>query len=848
MLDVALESAAGTVKSTAKSLRFERKRDDHDETSCLLHEALKEVQLAKARAHHAEEEMSRCQEAASKVKGNLCRMAIVRPFSEPEKENCNWMQVLGPHELQVAADSLCVTKVAPTSRRRMSTGCMPDSVQQRCNLSSPRVMDFEHILGHEDNRIFQALKPDIDASVMGEAFCIFVCGAPSSDKASLADRLAAKVCTQLETDAAATEAKVYIEMFEVYADQHRDLLAVNSHSRGRRHSGLEHSVLRVQLFPNNEAPMTTSLRELIRESRSLQLQRLFPVSHVVMSFHILRSSKNVGHVVILDVDSFDKSWTCRSSQTNLWQLLGGFQDCKTTMLLMLDPAQCAQADTLKTLQFGRRLQSSLLRFGPRHIDAEDLRDDPCQGARETNNRLREELGRLQKETSEVLKDVRKMKLEIEKKDSEIHELRRRSARLKMLRQSPKLLPACSAVRPVREASSPQRDGPRQTAGSIQANQRNLRAPGLECVDDKHLSPGRTLTDRPCGALLRRPSQQTEKSSRPALAAQRLLSPSPKVAVSKPKARPERMDARMQAPSMERVRPPSSKKEQCAVRILPRRFVMNSKRPVLAQTLQTRAREPTVIARALMGARQCASHGGHRSNLPGAQCKLVKDKCHALPRSFEGQLREVVAGGSRDTSLSSSSSSICQNWNHATRQNRMDLPLLDLTHLSQNLCLREGVTTPHTPRGRPPVAWWNSAEVTAPASARGRAPSGFEDRRARSLYIVEVATPRTALSYAHTDEEGDAPSPMTILRPVCPIPCPRPEEGTGRHSLSTISVSSDEEEIRGRLSQELCQQNIGKENDQALSNRDAQETIPFSEGQDHPSHCDPELQVFQDLSG
>eukprot|EP00913_Durusdinium_trenchii_P014484 g13586.t2 len=204
------------------------------------------------------------------------------------------------------------------------------------------------------------------------------------------------------------------------------------------------------------------------------------------------------------------------------------------MLLMLDPAQCAQADTLKTLQFGRRLQSSLLRFGPRHIDAEDLRDDPCQvcisgflavpeasthlsgqGARETNNRLREELGRLQKETSEVLKDVRKMKLEIEKKDSEIHELRRRSARLKMLRQSPKLLPACSAVRPVREASSPQRDGPRQTAGSIQANQRNLRA------------PGRTLTDRPCGALLRRPSQQTEKSSRPALAAQRLLSPSPK---------------------------------------------------------------------------------------------------------------------------------------------------------------------------------------------------------------------------------------------------------------------------------------------------------------------------------
>ncbi|CAL1149623.1 unnamed protein product [Cladocopium goreaui] len=104
------------------------------------------------------------------------------------------MQVLGPRELQVQPHQ---DGEKAQSRRRMSTGCMPDSLQKRCNICSPRIMDFEHIVGHEDLRIFQVLKPKIDACVAGEAtevFGVFVCGTASYDnKASFVDRLAAKV-------------------------------------------------------------------------------------------------------------------------------------------------------------------------------------------------------------------------------------------------------------------------------------------------------------------------------------------------------------------------------------------------------------------------------------------------------------------------------------------------------------------------------------------------------------------------------------------------------------------------------------------------------------------------------
>ncbi|CAL1135577.1 unnamed protein product [Cladocopium goreaui] len=317
LLDVVLEEGAGRrgeanvdgAKLTKHQISAENSSmSEKYEDSISLQEALKAVQLARARANHAEEEMSRCREAASKLKGKLRRIAIVKSFCEPEKENSNWMQVLGPRELQVQPHQ---DGEKAQSRRRMSTGCMPDSLQKRCNICSPRIMDFEHIVGHEDLRIFQVLKPKIDACVAGEAtevFGVFVCGTASYDNK-------------------APVAQVQMQMFETHADQHRDLLDLSpSNQTGRQPSGGPAPVVTFEFHPNMEEPMTNSFRKLLRESRSLQSQRFFPVSHFAMSFRIWRPSKPVGQIVIVDVDSSDRGWTCRSSQTHLWHLLGDFQE------------------------------------------------------------------------------------------------------------------------------------------------------------------------------------------------------------------------------------------------------------------------------------------------------------------------------------------------------------------------------------------------------------------------------------------------------------------------------------------------------------------------------------------
>lgn len=90
-----------------------------------------------------------------------------------------------------------------------------------------------------------------------------------------------------------------------------------------------------------------------------------------------------------------------------------------------------------------------------------------------------------------------------------------------------------------------------------------------------------------------------------------------------------------------------------------------------------------------------------------------------------------------------------------------------------------------------------------------------DRRARRLYVADLMTPRTALSFMPQGEEKDGVlSPVTLLRPLCEVGCQ--DEGTrGRPSLgniSDISVSSDEDDIRARLSEEL-RQRVDKQNDQ-----------------------------------
>lgn len=792
------------------------------EDSISLQEALKAVQLARARANHAEEEMSRCREAASKLKGKLRRIAIVKSFCEPEKENSNWMQVLGPRELQVQPHQ---DGEKAQSRRRMSTGCMPDYLQKRCNICSPRIMDFEHIVGHEDLRIFQVLKPKIDACVAGEAtevFGVFVCGTASYDnKASFVDRLAAKVMAQFETAAAtAPVAQVQMQMFETHADQHRDLLDLSpSNQTGRQPSGGPAPVVTFEFHPNMEEPMTNSFRKLLCESRSLQSQRFFPVSHFAMSFRIWRPSKPVGQIVIVDVDSSDRGWTCRSSQTHLWHLLGDFQeDFSPTMLLMLDPAPAAQADTMKTLQFGQRLQSSLLRFGPRHIGSADAWHQDA--AKDVADPLREELARLQKETSEVLDEVQKMKLQIEKKNKEIAELRKCSVRSKPLQQSPKaqrtpLLQAQAGVKFPKASPPPQPRQPRQPrqpAGSILVPRARTPLPS---------SRPRLWNSSLSSVIADHPRSQSSKVGGARFLRAPLRQARPQQAYGPD--RSDRLGSPMQAMERARLSPPQ---ELRAV----------SKRCSPKTRLQWPSSRQPVIQKGLSVRSAAISQHSQNGRLPlaligveGSALRSWNDPARSpkdVPLMSKAQAaNDVEAHALRDSSPSSSSSgsALCSgSWSKTctrpTARIQDFLPLrLDLTRVFNDVSgFHEGVT-PKTPRGRPPTAWWNS-EVVAPASARGRAPSSGEDsmdRRARRLYVADLMTPRTALSFMPQGEEKDGVlSPVTLLRPLCEVGCQ--DEGTrGRPSLgniSDISVSSDEDDIRARLSEEL-RQRVDKQNDQ-----------------------------------
>jgi len=154
--------------------------------------------------------------------------------------------------------------------------------------------------------------------------------------------------------------------------------------------------------------------------------------------------------------------------------------------------------------------------------------------------------------------------------------------------------------------------------------------------------------------------------------------------------------------------------------------------------------------------------------------------------------------------------------------------LDLSHVFTRMAtglLTEGAEAswraPDTPRGRPPVAWWNS-EVVAPASARGHAKSSADliagtHREARSLYVLELVTPRTAVSLRAGVEDKDLQSPLQILRPASSR---RKQEGDGRASLSSISISSDEDDIRNRLNEEIDRRTSARQTEEAQAEGEA----------------------------
>jgi len=180
-----------------------------------------------------------------------------------------------------------------------------------------------------------------------------------------------------------------------------------------------------------------------------------------------------------------------------------------------------------------------------------------------------------------------------------------------------------------------------------------------------------------------------------------------------------------------------------------------------------------------------------------------------------------AGGQANSSPESGSSGSGSGWgSDAGGEKRPSpsvqpkdlLPLkLDLTRVFQEVT--SGAMTarysqrgevPETPRGRPPVVWWQNIrheeeqDLVAPASARGHAPAvaaatGSRRRQTSREYVVEVVSPDAGCA------QND--SPMLVLRPPDESshlqPCPGQSNSPG-----SVSVSSDEGQIRDRLQEEL----------------------------------------------
>eukprot|EP00931_Biecheleriopsis_adriatica_P053370 TRINITY_DN31229_c0_g1_i1.p1 TRINITY_DN31229_c0_g1~~TRINITY_DN31229_c0_g1_i1.p1 ORF type:complete len:1248 (+),score=235.38 TRINITY_DN31229_c0_g1_i1:541-3744(+) len=217
-----------------------------------------------------------------------------------------------------------------------------------------------------------------------------------------------------------------------------------------------------------------------------------------------------------------------------------------------------------------------------------------------------------------------------------------------------------------------------------------------------------------------------------------------------------------------------------------------------------------------------------------------------------------------SSSGSRESRACYNrqWNRGQPQDHLRLKL-DLTNVFRDAAEakaaegRASVTArpaswggqysvPNTPRGRPPVVWWNASDLqtaeaaVAPASARGHAPKsgagtcGSRRRQTSREYVVEVVSPRTAWSLAADapselemarqrevvaadgtadEEKQEVQSPMLLLRPPpSELDGQSPQSdgsstgvgpGGSGDSPGGVSVSSDEGAIRLRLQQELC---------------------------------------------
>mmetsp|Transcript_105339 Transcript_105339/g.187261 ORF Transcript_105339/g.187261 Transcript_105339/m.187261 type:complete len:1081 (+) Transcript_105339:78-3320(+) len=335
------------------------------DTEQMLAEALRDVDVARARARHAEREMWRCREALQSLKGSLRVFAKVAPAPQAHCEEDNWLQVVGPNELQVVADSSS-QESGRGRARRMSTGTLRDCVspeRRRCE-KTPRLMHFEHVFGHKDDeQVFEAFRPDLAAAMDGEAVCCLAYGTSDSGKSSAIEALAEKVALELEQHAAnlledtLASVEASLQMFELEGEQIRDLLEVgsasgspierltcSSHSAGARRlslgGGAAAAAAEAVAVWNSVRTEDAAIGEVLIRWLSSGWSRRAPASlqrsHLIITFRLTGTKPGseekllVGRLTLVDLAASDRSAFMPSPCPSPTQDPGRSENCACT--------------------------------------------------------------------------------------------------------------------------------------------------------------------------------------------------------------------------------------------------------------------------------------------------------------------------------------------------------------------------------------------------------------------------------------------------------------------------------------------------------------------------------------
>ncbi|CAE7458958.1 SNW1 [Symbiodinium natans] len=477
------------------------------------------------------------------------------------------------------------------------------------------------------------------------------------------------------------------------------------------------------------------------------------------------------------------------------------------MVLRLEAALAEQDETLQALELGQRVQSLLT-----HMPDEETRFPESEECSD----LRAELLWLKKQTGEVLQEITNMKLDIRRKDATILELGRQAGALK----------SANAWRSVRRASIVDGEASRSKSKCFKDAPRTqpgqpLRNGGLpiQCNVSQRSAPKLRSTRSGTSMLSSRRAPPVLRTHATLLRT-RAASVDTCTAFYDGKGSPGRAATR---PEPEQREEASAKPDRPAARVCIQRIggsrLLRPLRPIRlsaneagGRTLPTPSRN-VWLRRAGSGDVDAASKevAGMEPMAPGPPCQRLMGNHQMLRPHLEEP--EGTSSSSCSEEDSEAEEMCCDRpWCVPARPQHEYLLKLDLTLVSQHMAnssFTEGVeasaAVPQTPRGRPPVAWWHSSEVTAPASARGHAPfteafGGSRRREPRSLYVLELVTPRTAVSFQPNSEDAEVHSPLLLLRPPCED---TPNGGGGRPSPGNISTSSDEDDIRTRLNKDIA---------------------------------------------